>query len=592
MDLGTFLNDGKPVTSWADEMEETPVSDSRTSYGGGGERRTFNATTNTYGTGSGGYSVREELPLPSKPPYTVHLGNLSFDATTADVSDFFTDCQCTNVRIIEDKEQMKPKGFGYAEFSTLDGLKKALTLNQSQFQGRSIRISVADPPKQSDRPDARELTDWSRKGPLPDLPSRGGSDRRAVSDRFGSGGRFNDAGSDTGERRREYQPDDGKVRDFSNWARKGPLSPLPQADRPSNSRDGGCTRTNDGPRGDNFRERRDSPASWGESRGQGSQEGSRPPRREFQDRPVVERAPTAAEQDNQWRAKMRPDVPVAQSLADSSQNGSAPASPAMAPAAPAGRPRLNLAKRTVPEALTNPASPSLSGDAKASPFGAARPIDTAAKEREIEEKKLAALAEKAKAEEAAKEEKRLAKEAAQLQKEKDDAAAAEAQANGFAVNAQDTEKDEVSQREVAIPEASESNGTNGAVPASKPKDISPAAGKLKTEGPLSGAWRRASAGPPKGPANDLPRDYRGGRGGSTFRGRGNNDRGNLDRNLDRNSDRQDSRGPKANGTSAPAAPASPAPEAVTAPQEDADGWSTVIKPNKNKRGGNQVARHA
>lgn len=94
-----------------------------------------------------GYSVREELPLPDKPPYTVHLGNLSFDATVGDVTDFFTGCEITNVRIIEDKELNKPKGFGYAEFASLEGLKQALTLNGTQFQGRNIRISVADPRK-------------------------------------------------------------------------------------------------------------------------------------------------------------------------------------------------------------------------------------------------------------------------------------------------------------------------------------------------------------------------------------------------------------------------------------------------------------
>lgn len=63
------------------------------------------------------------------------------------MNDFFTGCECTNVRIIEDKLEMKPKGFGYAEFATLDGLKQALTLNGTQFQGRNIRISVADPRK-------------------------------------------------------------------------------------------------------------------------------------------------------------------------------------------------------------------------------------------------------------------------------------------------------------------------------------------------------------------------------------------------------------------------------------------------------------
>ena len=91
------------------------------------------------------YPPRESLPLPTKPPYTVHLGNLSFDATEGDILAFFEACQVTNVRIMEDKLDRKPKGFGYAEFATLDGLKKALDFNGTQFQSRNIRISVAEP---------------------------------------------------------------------------------------------------------------------------------------------------------------------------------------------------------------------------------------------------------------------------------------------------------------------------------------------------------------------------------------------------------------------------------------------------------------
>lgn len=98
-------------------------------------------------TEKGGYSVREQLPLPTKPPYTVHLGNMSFDATEGDIQEFFRECSVTNVRIVEDKVERKPKGFGYAEFSSLEGLKKALTFNNSQFQGRNIRVSVAEPRK-------------------------------------------------------------------------------------------------------------------------------------------------------------------------------------------------------------------------------------------------------------------------------------------------------------------------------------------------------------------------------------------------------------------------------------------------------------
>lgn len=103
--------------------------------------------TNSASLERGGYSVREQLPLPTKPPYTVHLGNMSFDATEGDIQQFFVGCSVTNVRIVEDKLERKPKGFGYAEFSTLEGLKKALEFNNSQFQGRNIRVSVAEPRK-------------------------------------------------------------------------------------------------------------------------------------------------------------------------------------------------------------------------------------------------------------------------------------------------------------------------------------------------------------------------------------------------------------------------------------------------------------
>jgi len=89
--------------------------------------------------------MREQLPLPDKPPFTAHLGNLSFEVTENDVQNLLTGCDVTSVRIVEDKLDRKPKGFGYVEFSSLDGLKKALEINDVQFQGRQIRISVAEP---------------------------------------------------------------------------------------------------------------------------------------------------------------------------------------------------------------------------------------------------------------------------------------------------------------------------------------------------------------------------------------------------------------------------------------------------------------
>ena len=58
----------------------------------------------------------------------------------------------TNVRIVEDKLDHKPKGFAYVEFGTIDGLKKALSLSGSSLGGRNIRVSVAEPRKLLDFP--------------------------------------------------------------------------------------------------------------------------------------------------------------------------------------------------------------------------------------------------------------------------------------------------------------------------------------------------------------------------------------------------------------------------------------------------------
>lgn len=98
---------------------------------------------------------------------------------------------------------------------------------------------------------------------------------------------------------------------------------------------------------------------------------------------------------------MKPESPAA------SPDASTPTSPS-APSAPAQRPRLNLAKRTVSEA---PAENNTAASSKASPFGAARPIDTSAREQEIEEKRQLAIRQKKEQDEKAREEKR-AKEAA------------------------------------------------------------------------------------------------------------------------------------------------------------------------------------
>jgi len=405
MALGDFLNN-QSLGSWADEMDAQPIpavpAYSSRSRDAPGEGRAFTQSNwgesrgpreprggDSFGDRQASYeprfAPREAVEFPTKPPYTAHLGNLDYNVTSVDVEGFLSDCQVTTVRIMEDKVDRKPKGFGYVEFATPEGLRAALAKSESSFMGRNIKISVADPPK--DRPEAsRDFSDWSRRGPLPDLPQN----TRQSSNRGFNRGLENasDAGSERGgpgSRKPSYFENDGKARDFSNWERKGPLSPPPGQAPPH--REGGRLREG-GPR-----EREG--ASWGEGQ---SDAGSRPPRKEFEARPLVERAPTAAEQDNQWRSKMRPDAPPPATPVEST-----PASPA--PEAPKERPRLNLAKRTVSTADPDAGASASATDSKASPFGAARPIDTAAREKEVEEKREVAVREKKEADDKAREEK-------------------------------------------------------------------------------------------------------------------------------------------------------------------------------------------
>lgn len=85
---------------------------------------------------------------------------------------------------------------------------------------------------------------------------------------------------------------------------------------------------------------------------------------------------------------MQPDKPIS---ATPTPDISTPSSPV----APTTRPRLNLAKRTVsaapPQAESGSATETSS---KASPFGAAKPIDTTKRDQEIEERRVAARKQK------------------------------------------------------------------------------------------------------------------------------------------------------------------------------------------------------
>ncbi|KPJ12908.1 Eukaryotic translation initiation factor 4B [Papilio machaon] len=274
----------------------------------------------------GGMAVDEES-IPRRPPYIAHVSNLPYDVEESAIADLFEGLKITNLRL--PREGGRLKGYGYVDFEDRESLVSAMNIEDLTVGGRRIRIEV----------------------------SNNDNDRR-----MGRSGRS--------DRDRDYDPE----RTMGDW-RSGPRAqPEPQARARPMERDRERDRERDSsvdnkPGGwrDGERQAPAEPArtlyggrdSYGRDRyGEGSREGRGFGGRGFGDR---DRDPLPREESK-----------------------------------PRERPKLNLLPRTVPiesEVPTKPADGALddkSDKPKPVPaekvFGAAKPVDTAAKEREIEER--------------------------------------------------------------------------------------------------------------------------------------------------------------------------------------------------------------
>lgn len=80
-----------------------------------------------------------------KSNFTLFVGNLPFSTSEDELGDFFSDnnCDFVSVRLMKDRETNKSKGFGYADFSNEDDMKKAIRLNGSELGGRDVKIDYA-----------------------------------------------------------------------------------------------------------------------------------------------------------------------------------------------------------------------------------------------------------------------------------------------------------------------------------------------------------------------------------------------------------------------------------------------------------------
>ncbi len=76
----------------------------------------------------------------------LYVGNLPFTAQEADILSMLSSAgvQCSNVRILTDRETGRSRGFGFAEFASSEDAEKAVQqLNGQDFMGRKLVLSEA-----------------------------------------------------------------------------------------------------------------------------------------------------------------------------------------------------------------------------------------------------------------------------------------------------------------------------------------------------------------------------------------------------------------------------------------------------------------
>ncbi|XP_053153676.1 eukaryotic translation initiation factor 4B isoform X1 [Hemicordylus capensis] len=291
--------------------------------------------------------------LPKSPPYTAFLGNLPYDVTEESIKDFFRGLNISAVRLPrEPSNPERLKGFGYAEFEDLDSLLRALSLNEESLGNRRIRVDVADQAQDKDRDDRsfgrdrdrnrdseRFETDWRAR---PATESFDDYPPRRSEDSFGD--RYRDRDRD------RYDSD--RYRD----------GPRREMDRFGGGRDRYDDRSRDYDRGYDSRSgsgrrafgsgyRRDD-----DFRGGGDRYEDRYERRD----------------DRMDRWSSRDDYNRDDSRRD--DRGSTQ------------RPKLQLKPRSTPKEEDTSVAPATQSSRAASIFGGAKPVDTAAREREVEER--------------------------------------------------------------------------------------------------------------------------------------------------------------------------------------------------------------
>ncbi|KAK9503542.1 hypothetical protein O3M35_010076 [Rhynocoris fuscipes] len=172
-----------PVGNWADEVDEEDAN----SY----EIKAEKYVLPTAPRASRGTTI-DESKVPYSAPFQAYLSNIPYDLTENELINFFQNLKVKSVRLPRDeKGGNRAKGYGYIEFEDRSSLISALTLGENTLKGRPIRIELTTSADNNNRPGRgnRGLRDGGRS----DMGG-GGSDRTAGNWRTGPRDDFDDRG--------------------------------------------------------------------------------------------------------------------------------------------------------------------------------------------------------------------------------------------------------------------------------------------------------------------------------------------------------------------------------------------------------------
>lgn len=152
--------------------------------------------------------MNDEL-VPRHPPYQVTLLNLPYDSEEADICDLFNNVPLTDIRLPRDEEGIKTRGYAYVEFEMREDLIEALSIPDPTIRNRRIKIDLPNENEQNRRDGRRNNrynNDYNRGGAGGADSSSNWRDRQDAGGYNDGGDRRRGGGNNRGEyRNRDYQ---------------------------------------------------------------------------------------------------------------------------------------------------------------------------------------------------------------------------------------------------------------------------------------------------------------------------------------------------------------------------------------------------